>query len=138
MMSKYHFYQALVRTNITASPKNRTAHISRTEKLFSAAVNEFKSGLSDEDSAAFGPCASPGEMVASLDSRIQQEKTKSESLKLLRSLQLIKSFGKAVTPLFDIIGIFVSSHSDLAATVWGAVHLVFLVSWKPFPPCNFI
>lgn len=137
-MSKYHFYQALVRTNITGSPNYPADHISRTEKLFSAAVNEFKSGLSDEDSAAFGPCASPGEMVASLDSRIQQEKTKSQGVKLLRSLKLIESFGHAVTPLFDIIGIFVSSHSDLAAMVWGAVRLVFLVSWKPFPPCNFI
>ncbi len=137
-MSKYHFYQPLVRTNITASPNYRTDHISRTEKLFSAAVNEFKSGLSDEDSAAFGPCASLGEMIASLDSRIQQVKIKSQSVKLLRSLKLIERFGDAVNPLFDIIRIFVSSDPDIATMVWGAVHLVFLVSWKPFPPCNFI
>ncbi|KAM3064767.1 hypothetical protein ACMFMF_011762 [Clarireedia jacksonii] len=48
--------------------------------------------------------------------------------RLLKACEKIQYFSKAMSPFFKITDIFVSSHPDWAAIVWGAIRLVFQLS----------
>jgi hypothetical protein len=66
-------------------------------------------------------------MVTLIKEHIKSLRTERES-KLLDACKKIDRFGKALEPFFKILEIFVSSDPNWAATFWGAIRMVFLVS----------
>jgi hypothetical protein len=95
--------------------------------VFATAAKRFYDELSEEDKQNFRRLDDPGDMIASIRQHVVQLNSQRTS-KLLNACQKIEQFSKAMEPFFKIIDLFVSSHSDWAAIVWGAIRLVFQVS----------
>ncbi|KAK8078858.1 hypothetical protein PG994_002665 [Apiospora phragmitis] len=76
------------------------------------------------DAAKFKEFVSPGEMIHEL----KHDASHAESGKLNAFCRRIDAVSTSLSPFFDTIGIFVSSHPEIAAMVWGAIRMVFLLS----------
>jgi hypothetical protein len=102
------------------------ARFPATETIFATTAQRFYDELSEEDKANFQSIEDPEEMIISIKHYIGQQNSP-HTTRLLRVCQKIDTFRKAMEPFFRVIDIFVSSHPDWAAIVWGAIRLVFQV-----------
>jgi hypothetical protein len=94
--------------------------------VFATAAERFKEQLTLEDRINFEMIGNAEEMITSIETQIGNLNSHRTS-RLLEACKKIDRFGKAMSPFFKITDIFVSSHPDWAAIVWGAIRLVFQV-----------
>lgn len=99
--------------------------------MFATASQRFYNELSDEDKQEFQTLDNPSDMIASIEQHIADLNSQRTS-KLLAACRKIDQFGTAMQPFFKIVDILVSSHPDWAAIAWGAIRMVFQVTF-PWP-----
>jgi hypothetical protein len=80
--------------------------------------------LSPAEKASFAKCPSAEDLVAYVDKLGLERK---DRLWGKRLNGCIAAIGGSLEPYFDAIGIFVQSHPEFAAIVWGALRLVIKV-----------
>jgi hypothetical protein len=95
--------------------------------IFDSAAKRFEEDLPAQEKALYKRLEGPKQLVNSIKEHVSHLKTKNES-RLLQACKKIDRLSNAMEPYFQIIGIFVSSHPDLAAIIWGALSLVFQLS----------
>jgi len=95
--------------------------------VFKKARDDFLDSLSEEDRRRFRPFDNPTDMVADLVNRCS---CFTERNRLLTGCKAINKFAKFWVPYFGIIDLCLQLglSGQAAATAWGAVRLVFLVS----------
>jgi hypothetical protein len=97
------------------------------ESIFDSATKRFEEDLPAQERTLYKRLDGPKQLVSSIEEHVSHLKTKNES-RLLQACKKIYRLSNAIVPYFQIIGIFVSSHPDLAAIIWGALSLVFQLS----------
>jgi hypothetical protein len=94
--------------------------------VFAAAATRFLADLSEEDKKSFQTLDNAGDMVVSIEQHIMHLNSPRTS-RLQDACKKISRFGQALEPFFNIVDIFISSHPEWAAIVWGAIRMVFQV-----------
>jgi hypothetical protein len=97
------------------------------ESIFDSAAKRFEDDLPAQEKVIYQRVESPDQVVSSIKKHISRLNTRNES-RLFKACKKIDRLSNALEPYFQIIGIFVSSHPDLAAIIWGALTLVFQLS----------
>ena len=93
---------------------------------FDSARKAFLSSLSPQDRVLYGPCESEDELFQFTE---KLQVMVAAKLGSSRIVGVVKNIHDAFEPYFQVIGIFVSSKPDVAALVWGSVHLVLRVRY---------
>jgi len=104
-----------------------TPEMASAESVFMTAAKRFQDNLPEDDKPDFQILDTPQEMIASIEQHVMNLNSP-RTTRLLDACKKIEQFSKTMTPFFNIVDIFVSSHPDWAAVVWGAIRLVFQVS----------
>lgn len=97
--------------------------------MFATAAKRFYEELSNEDKLNFQEIENAEDMVASIERNIVQLNSQRTS-RLLDACKKVDNFRKSMDPFFRIVDIFVSTHPEWAGIAWGAVRLVFQVSFS--------
>lgn len=92
--------------------------------VFEQARDQFLESLPASEQASFTKCASAEVLVADVGKLGLERK---DRLWGKRLIGCIAAFGDTLEPYFKVIGIFVQSHPEFAAIVWGAFSLVIKV-----------
>ncbi|OAL43415.1 hypothetical protein IQ07DRAFT_685759 [Pyrenochaeta sp. DS3sAY3a] len=90
-------------------------------QVFEQARDEFLASLSPSEKSTFLKCSSLEILIADVTKSTSSKRDGSGK----RVLASINALGSSLKPYFDTISIFVQSHPEYAAIVWGAFHLVF-------------
>jgi hypothetical protein len=93
--------------------------------VFKAACEQFRASLSESQRQLFKEYPDANSMLEAI--RIQAETHPTHRTMLTRCCKRIAALSIKMEPYFDVINIFVSSHPEFAAIVWGALRLVFVV-----------
>jgi hypothetical protein len=94
--------------------------------VFEEARDQFLASLPPAEKASFTKCPSVERLVADVDKLGLERK---DRLWGKRLNGCISALGTSLEPYFEAIGIFVQSHPEFAAIVWGAFRLVFRVDF---------
>jgi hypothetical protein len=115
------------------SPYSRTSSLTvfrfpSAAAVFATAAQRFYDQLSQDEKENFQSLDNPSDMIASIEQHIIVLKSQgSRTARLLNCCRKIEQFSKAMEPFFKIVDMFISSHPDWAAIVWGAIRMVFQV-----------
>jgi hypothetical protein len=90
-------------------------------EVFQQARNAFLASLPPAETAMFTKCPSAEALVQDVE---KMRRTKKDA-NSIRAVAVVSDLGNSLKPYFDTIGIFVQSHPEYAAIVWGAFHLLF-------------
>jgi len=92
---------------------------------FLQAQEEFLRSISEADRSRFLKCPSAVELLTDVKKLAAAiPKKHRQTTKVLNS---IHSFTNNLEPYFEVVGILVSSHPDVAAIAWGAFRLILQV-----------
>ncbi|KAF2177985.1 hypothetical protein K469DRAFT_754797 [Zopfia rhizophila CBS 207.26] len=91
-------------------------------QVFEQARDQFLASLSPPEKALFTKCPSAEKLVADVEKLGQARKDRLWGKRVVAS---ISALGDSLKPYFETISIFVQSHPEYAAIVWGAFHLMF-------------
>ncbi len=103
--------------------------LSKPEDIFRTAAADFRSALSEEQRENFQLHATPAEMIRSLQEHVTKNSAGKRS-RLLSACALIEAGCQKIEPYFNVISILVQSHPEWACLAWGAIRLVFCVSFN--------
>jgi hypothetical protein len=108
------------------NPKDSvTAQIMPEADLFLEAREEFLRSISETERSTFSNCSSTAELltdVRNITATIEKKNRRTQ--KVIHSIQ---RFSHNLEPYFDVVGIVISSHPDVAAIAWGAFRLILQV-----------
>ncbi|KAI0517883.1 hypothetical protein F5B22DRAFT_645589 [Xylaria bambusicola] len=91
------------------------------EVVFKEARDDFLNSLQPLERTAFAKCVSAEELIK----QVQQMPALAGNPSLLRrTIGKVRRLSDILSPYFDTVGLFVSSHPEFAAIAWGAVRLV--------------
>lgn len=91
--------------------------------IFANTYRSFRDGLSTDEKQLFAEFPNSKEMIASVQKQCDQDQI--HQSRLTMCIACVESFGKRMEPFFDVVGVFVSSHPEYAAILWGSVRLMF-------------
>lgn len=91
--------------------------------MFAKAYENFRNGLSDEEKEVFTDFANAEALVASIRGFAEQHHI-NES-RITTCCKAVSNAGQRLMPYFRVVDIFVSSHPEYAALLWGAIRLMF-------------
>ncbi|KAI0182107.1 hypothetical protein GGR52DRAFT_67667 [Hypoxylon sp. FL1284] len=102
------------------------AYLAECEKAFDRARDEFLASLSDQDRLLYSPCASPSDFLSAIEKLkiITQSRDRRHQDRAKRWIGIIGKFAAALKPYFVTIDVFVSSHPEYTALVWGSLRLI--------------
>ncbi len=93
--------------------------------IFTNACEKFRASLSDAQRQQFVEYPDAQSMLDAIQGQAEQHP--SHKTVLARCCKLIAEVSTRLSPYFNVINIFVSSHPELAGLVWGSLRLVFVV-----------
>ena len=106
---------------------NAQVRYDTAEGLFTSALKGFKDSLPTDDANTLLDFKSAEEMVRAVEEQVNRAP---EKRRLLSCCKKVEQFARKWEPFFEIINIFLNSHPEWSALAWGAVRLVFKVSYQ--------
>lgn len=97
----------------------------QTDTAFNNAYQSFYDSLPEKDQMLFAPCASVDDIIQGL----KKLSTLAKNKKKASILERISSFAGQLEPYFKVVDIMVQSNPKYVALVWGALRLIFQVSF---------
>ena len=93
--------------------------------IFKSACEQFRSSLSPAQQTLFAEYPSAVLMLDSI--REQADSHPSQKTTLAKCCKMISSISERLSPFFEVVNLFVSSHPELAGLAWGSLRLVFVL-----------
>ncbi|KAJ8115345.1 hypothetical protein OPT61_g2995 [Boeremia exigua] len=91
-------------------------------EVFERARDEFLASLSPAEKIIFDRCPSAEALISNVE---KMRLAKKDARGHRAVITVLGDLSNSLKPYFDTIGIFVQSHPEYAAMIWGAFHLVF-------------
>ncbi|KAL1616668.1 hypothetical protein SLS54_008235 [Diplodia seriata] len=93
--------------------------------VFAKAYENFSKGLSDDEKTVFAGFADSTALITSIETLAKEHHIHKGCI--TACCEAVNTVGQRLMPYFKVVDIFVSSHPEYAALLWGAVRLMFVL-----------
>ncbi|KAL0253447.1 hypothetical protein SLS55_010426 [Diplodia seriata] len=93
--------------------------------VFAKAYENFSKGLSDDEKTVFAGFADSTALITSIETLAKEHHIHKSCI--TACCEAVNTVGQRLMPYFKVVDIFVSSHPEYAALLWGAVRLMFVL-----------